>query len=151
MSISIRDLNVTRTAVAMRVGASNTSFPVRQVRQQVGAVLRTIANFVPELTLSVSLDPIFGQAIGLGPQPVFSDETTAIPSGGLPPYSYAWTMLSNPSGEASLVSVNTATTSVSATLENTAVSGTIRCTVTDALNRTATADVDFTLQHSDFL
>jgi hypothetical protein len=78
-----------------------------------------------------------------------TDTTTATPTGGVGPYTYAWT---NVSGATLTVTASTsATTAFQATglAVGEARDATYRCTVTDSTAATATADVLITIERTD--
>jgi hypothetical protein len=95
---------------------------------------KQVATFVQPLTLSVS-PPSTGANAGATTTP----SVTATPSGGLGPFTYSWAKLSGDAVSANSPSL--ATTSFTLTSGSPPANATFRCTVTDALGSTATADV----------
>lgn len=80
--------------------------------------------------------------IGTNPRTAITPPTTAIATGGTAPYTYAWTWFSGGTG----IAIDSPTfddTTFSATnnLDGTILTGVARCTVTDDVSATATADV----------
>lgn len=102
-----------------------------------GGAWRNSAQFVAPLTVSIS-GTAFGQIVGSGT--VLTDQVTAIPAGGLGPYTYSWSQTDGPP----TFTINTpasATTSFSLDLiAFDSVQLTARCTVTDSLGNTAFSD-----------
>lgn len=75
---------------------------------------------------------------------VISQSVTAVVSGGLAPFTYAWTILSGAGVYAASPSM--ATTTLRKVMDlGQSVSGTARCTVTDSLGTTVTTDIPFNL------
>jgi hypothetical protein len=75
--------------------------------------------------------------------PITSPSTTVTPTGGTSAYTYAWTKVSGDS--MTVNSPTSATTTFTATGVTSTKSAIYRCTVTDSLSLTATADVPITL------
>lgn len=74
-----------------------------------------------------------------------SGTSSALPSGGIAPYSYSWVILSGP---ATVGSPSTASTSITATIAaETQVTGAARVTVTDAVGTVANADITYSLSN----
>lgn len=97
---------------------------------------RTAVVFVPPMTVSISPALVGGYANPLKPtyQSVTTETATATPSGGLGPYTYAWTMGNTP---------NFASTNFTATVPpDTEQSSTASVTVTDSLGKQAYASVE---------
>lgn len=102
---------------------------------------RQIATFVP--ALSVAISPTTASATG---STVTTNSVTATPTGGLGPFTYAWTLVSN-SGVTSpaITSPSTAATRFTGSpTDGHSGTATFRCTVTDSLGTVATADVEAT-------
>ncbi|WP_372732236.1 hypothetical protein [Novosphingobium sp.] len=104
----------------------------------------TIATYTSPVSVTISPASTNGSGAFNGPISVLTSPVTATPSGGLGPYTYAWTNIVNGGGTASsAISPTMATTafikpSVPAA---TGYSDTLRCTVTDSLGRTGSADI----------
>lgn len=99
---------------------------------------RKIASFVQALSLSVS-----GTAAFSSVNPMTTDRSVATPTGGLAPFTYAWTILSQ-TGLSGLTinSPSSASTTFTASVPSgNNGSATFRCTATDALGTTAHDDV----------
>jgi hypothetical protein len=115
-----------------------------------GGTLRTVAIFADALTASASPLASEGDYTGSGAFPplfLTADLVTAIPIGGLSPYTYSWThvsgdtfTLSSPATAGTYFSHNFTTYGTR--------SGTYRCTVTDSVGITATVDVPVQIQFS---
>jgi hypothetical protein len=98
---------------------------------------RDAVAFVPALTLAASPESVSGVST-LGT--VVTNGTTVTPTGGVSPYTYAWTRVSGVGEISSPTSASTAFYYNAPGFAN--YTGTFRCTVTDSLGTTATADVD---------
>ena len=109
---------------------------------------RQIVSFVQTLTLSLSPDPL-----GKGAQAdtMTTAACTATPTGGLGPFTYAWTTVS--SSGLSGVAINSPSaspTTFTATVtggEGSTGTAVFRCTVTDSLGSTATDTVTVSFTH----
>lgn len=106
----------------------------------VGGAWRTGKTFLGALTLTA---PSEVYALGVGT--VTTEAITATPSGGLAPYAYAWTRTSGSHGFATAPSA--ATTAFIATPPGGSIQISVfRCTVTDSLGASATADTTVTFE-----
>lgn len=108
-------------------------------RCYVGGAWKDIEGFVSPLSVTASPDAVNGTRFGAGV--VTTSSTTATPSGGRAPYTYAWAYVSGDSGF-SATAPTAATTAFQITVgpSDDRVSN-WRVTVTDALGATATDDV----------
>lgn len=95
------------------------------------------------LSANASPNPVSGTTAGTGT--AVSNSTTVTPTGGTTPYTYAWarTSYSHPTVPPTIGSPASATTTFTQTSIGTGedYAATFRCTVTDSLGATATADV----------
>lgn len=108
-----------------------------------GGTWRPVVAFVAPL--SVSANNASGIVSDRRPAQVTSDVSQARPAGGLAPYSYSWSIVS---GSASINSPSTAATTFSAIVgPGIYLESTARVACTDALGRTATADITITLEN----
>lgn len=96
-----------------------------------GAAVRDLQVFTSPLSASASPTVVAGTITRTGTST--SDATTVTPSGGRAPYSYSWAKVS---GQGDILSPTSATTRFQT------ASGVFRCTVTDTLGATASADVE---------
>jgi hypothetical protein len=147
--------------VRVRQGGSWSEVPSGQVR--VGGAWKTllrirayisgawedVAVFVEPLTASASPSSVTTTRIGAGP--VTTVLVTATPAGGLGPFTYSWARIAGTGGAITLPT-NSATTFSRTMGEDEVALNTFRCTVTDSLGNTATADafVDFISTPTDF-
>jgi len=111
-----------------------------------GTAWRVVANFVP--TLSVTVSPATAYGFANPPKPMVQTVTTtpltAIPSGGVAPYAYDWSITSHTGTSPVLNSPHSASTAASATVAaNTEQVATAHVIVTDALGSVAEADGHF--------
>jgi hypothetical protein len=94
-------------------------------------------------TAGASNSVVSGHTLGTGT--ATTNTTTVTPTGGTAPYTYAWARLSYTAGVAPTATASTAATTAF-TQTGMALGGEYtsmwRCTVTDALGLTATADVE---------
>lgn len=146
MSLRIQDAGTLRTIKRLRIQQGGILRDIRRLRVMHGGVLRTVAVFADTLTASADPTSVFGTQSSANSIPVTSGGTTASPAGGRAPFTYAWAQLS---GDAmTILSPTMATTQFRATVQpNTSLSGTFRCTITDAVGQTATADVEAILSN----
>lgn len=108
--------------------------------QYVGGVWKTGDRFLIPLTASATIG-----VTGLGVGTVTTEPATATPSGGLAPYTYSWSRISGTYGTPN--NPASATTTFYARIPpGTIQTATFRCTVTDSLGSTATADVSATFE-----
>jgi hypothetical protein len=101
---------------------------------------RKVATFIAQLTLAISPTSVHATNSST------TGTATATPSGGLGPFTYAWTLVSN-SGVTGpqIASPTTASTQFYGTpTDGSSGSCVFRCTVTDSLGSTATADITAT-------
>lgn len=133
-TMKVQDGSVLRRIIRMKVMDAD------------GTTLRTVATFVQPLTLAISPSEGGGQGYNGGGNPttVTSGAETATPSGGLGPYTYAWTQLSGDT--MTIGSASSATTTLTAVVASgVPKQGVFRCTCSDSSGQTATADVTITL------
>jgi hypothetical protein len=99
---------------------------------------KQIVSFIPALTLAIS-----PSSVGASGGATMTDAATATPTGGLGPFTYAWTLVSNDGVTSpAATSPTTATTRFTGSAtDGHSGTATFRCTCTDSLGTTATADV----------
>lgn len=119
--------------------------PLIKARAFIAGAWREVATFVPPLTLAASTSDAYGSRLGGGT--VTTLPVSVTPTGGQAPYTYLWTRLS---GFGSVTSPALPETTFSQSVGNgDEVSGVFRCTATDNLGATATADVTATFASFD--
>lgn len=91
--------------------------------------------------MTLAASPTFVSGGRAGPGSVTTGTTTATPTGGQAPYTYSWARVGAGSGTPTAPTAATTAFTRGMGLGETA-DETFRCTVTDALGATATADVD---------
>lgn len=151
MGVSMRDAaNVLRaiSSFKMRDG-TNVLRTIQSIKMRDAAnVLRTIYT---AMTANASPSDVSGTVgtFGPGAATVTSNSTTASPSGGTAPYSYAWAYSSGDTGITPFAPTSASTTfskSLGLGVENIA---SFVCTITDANGATAQTFVSVTLNHVD--
>lgn len=145
MTIKVRHDGVLRTITGLKGPLGGTLRVIRSVKVMQGGNLRTVANFVPPLSLSSNADSMYGYALSSfgSMEYVQSNSVTITPSGGLPPYTYAWSVISG--YPVSIAGSATATALVFITANVGTYSGTLRCTVNASNGDSAAMDVPFLL------
>lgn len=106
-------------------------------------------SFIAALTLSVSPGVTAAEGDGGGLTNLETPTVTAMPSGGLGPFTYAWTKTSGTT--ATITSPTAATTSFAKTSippGSTLYSATFQCLCTDSTGQTATASCTATFRNS---
>jgi hypothetical protein len=142
--IILRDnTGVARTIskVVVRDG-SNTARTLVQIsiRDQFGTPHAVLS----AMTAGVSAEYAYGTAYSTGGQRATTDPITAIPDGGVAPYTYAWTQTGGDAGWSALYPSNGSTSFRSPVLSSGATSGaTFACSVTDSAGATATTSTVF--------
>ena len=148
MALKIQDAGTLRTITGMKIKQAGVLRTIKTVHIMDGGVLRQGAKFADPLT--VSAPAVTGRGTGLATNTVATPQITAKPAGGFGPYSYAWTLVANGGGTAS-VAVNPSNATTSFSKPNVAVdqvfTDTWRVTVTDSTGDTATDDVSVTFSN----
>lgn len=138
MTLKVKDAGGTlRTITSMKVRDGTITRDVKTMKVLDGGTLRTVATFGPSMTASA---PSGVATVSYTNASMTSATVTCTPSGGVSPYTYAWTITS---GSATINSPSTASTTFSKTVGgfDAPEYATARCTVTDSAGNTATADV----------
>lgn len=114
---------------------------ILQLKVMDGAELRTVATFVEPLSLGVTPAALYES--GFASNVIESDDLVATPTGGLGPFTYAWSVVS---GTATITTPASAITSVGSGILTVDVPEdvTVRCTCTDSAGSIAMADADIT-------
>lgn len=137
MPMKVRDAGgVLRTITRMRFRDGGTLRNIVRMKVMDGAELRTVATFATPLSLSANNVNSVGSDSN-----VRSGSSTASPTGGLGPYSYAWTKLSGADLLVSGGSTATANFQSSELVADSFETASYRCTCTDSSGQTATADI----------
>lgn len=129
-----------RTVRGGNVRVGNEWRPIVRVRAYIGGAWRDAANFASVVTLSASPLEVEGIRFGFGV--VVTDAATVTPSGGLAPFTYAWTGVSGVGTPSNPTSATTTFTHAPGSGET--ETGVFQCQVTDSLGQTATAQVTAT-------
>lgn len=149
MTFQVLDAGTLRTISAGQVKVAGVMRPLRFIKAMDGGSLRTVATFIQPLT--VSANDAGGNGDGTEGTTVSTTiASTATPSGGLGPFTYAWTLIANGGGDASYANTPSAA-STTFNKGNVPASqiyaDTWRVTVTDSLGSTATADITVTFRN----
>lgn len=148
MAFRFQDGGTVRTAARLRLKQAGVLRSAKRIRLLDDGTLRQVAVFADPLT--VSAPAVTGRGTGLATNTVATPQITATPAGGFGPYTYAWTLVSNGGGTAS-VAVNPSNATTSFSKQNVAVgqafTDTWRVTVTDSTGDTATEDVSVTFSN----
>jgi len=139
MPLKALDAGTLRTARFLTAKAGGLDRRVRTAKVFDGSTLRTVAVFADPLTVTISPAEVSGTQGSNDPIPVTTNQASASPAGGLPPYSYAWTRVSGGVGAADTPAM--ASTFFTATIGPGSATSTFRVTVTDSGGAPATADV----------
>lgn len=144
MKVSIG--GVLKEVAAIKVAIGSTWKAVANTKAVVGGVWKAGETFTGGsggggdgggFTLGISPASAYGYS---NTSPVTSESVTVTPTGGVAPFTYAWTKLS---GSGSINSPTTATTTFNANVpDGDSLIGNYRCTATDAIGSFATADCD---------
>jgi len=110
----------------------------------IGGEWERIATYTSPLTVTITPSSTNGSSGDNSPVSVITPNVTATVSGGLGPFTYAWTNVVNGGGTASYAIQPTMATTAFRKDSVPAFTGyfdTLRVTVTDSLGRTGTADI----------
>lgn len=127
----------------IHIGAK-TYAPRGIARVTVGAqVVFDAAGAAGSLAVSISPDPVNGAQANGTTVAVTTDTATANPSGGVAPYSYAWSLVVNDGGTWQILSPNEQATPFKHTgvAPGATRTATFKCIATDARGRTGEAQV----------
>lgn len=135
MAMLVRHGGATRTITGMVVKQGGVTRTIRRARVQDGGVLRTVAIFAEPLTVTAA--DVSGSSLL---STVSAGTASAVVTGGLSPFTYAWTLtLSGGGTDSTASSPTSASTNFTKTdvPEDSTISDTWRVTVTDAGGQTA--------------
>ncbi len=131
---------VWKDVAAVKVNVDGTWRTVTKIRVNVAGTWKDAGTFVGPLSLDIPSSSVSGTSFGTNP--VRTDNVLATVTGGLGPFTYAWTRLS---GSGSATAPTFAVTRLQDTVDDyDTTSGVFRCTVTDSLGATAYDDVSAT-------
>lgn len=148
MSLRIQDAGTLRTIKRLRIQQGGILRDIRRLRVMHDGVLRTVATFAEQLTASANPTQVNGRENSTKPVTVFTNETTAIPTGGRAPFTYSWTQTSGP--VATITAPNMATTQFSTAVgPNSTASAVFICTITDAVGQSASVEVKANFSNFD--
>lgn len=140
MAFQILDAGgVLRTITGGKIRDGATLRTLRSIQIMDGATLRTVAIFANALTVAAN------DITALGISSTVSGTSTATPTGGLAPFTYAWSRLTG------TATVTSGGTTASATISEAGLAidenrlSTFRVTVTDSSGQTATDDIAVSL------
>lgn len=142
MAISVRVGGSARAIAAMTLRIAGQSRAVRTVKLMDGGVLRTVYSSASPISLSVS--PVIA-AYSVA-SPVVSQPVSVTPAGGTGPYAYAWSLVSSTHPVTPPVVDAPTFASTRFSQANVPIGddfeAVFRCTCTDSLGNSATADVN---------
>ena len=144
MPIRVRHQGALRTITRLSVRVGGVLRQLKTLKVVDNGTLRTVAVFVPPMSVNVTPTSVQGTATSNRPETVTTSTATATPVGGQAPYTYSWSVTEfgvsnvNPLGSAN---------QFRATLFDDFRSGVATCTVTDALGSTASGTVEYLIQH----
>lgn len=139
--IRIMHAGALRTPTSFRVRIGGTNRLIRSIRIMDEGTLRTVYTIATPLSAQPSSNPLEGYGAG-GVRRNVQATVSAVVTGGLGPYSYAWSS----TGPGYLSSTTNASATISAFLnDNQGVSGTMACTVTDSLGATSSFSLEYML------
>lgn len=149
MTMKVRIDGVLRTISNGYVRVGGQRKRLTAIKARSGGSLRTIVQFADPLSVNITPTTISGAVIGSGTQPVTTDAATATPTGGLGPFTYAWTVIAG----APITINNSTSASTTATKSvgpGDSETGTLQVTVTDAIGQTATDTIDAFFNNFNF-
>lgn len=150
MGIAVRDSgNVLRSISGVKMrDATNVLRTIQTIKMRdAGNVLRVVYSAMSAVASPNSVSGTVGSFSGSAS--VVSNSTTAVPTGGVAPYTYAWAYASGDTGIAAN-SASAATTTFSKTLATgVSIAAIFDCTVTDANDAQAVCSVIVELQNVD--
>ncbi|MCW2405028.1 hypothetical protein M2336_001657 [Sphingobium sp. B1D7B] len=118
---------------------------LRSIKVMDGDNVRTVALFASPLSAAISPSSVIGAAPRPEPSTAITGPVVCIPTGGASPFTYVWSRVS---GDIFTIQ-NAGTATVRFSRANVAATelfqGLYRCTVTDAVGQTASADVNVQL------
>lgn len=153
MPLSLMTDGGLRTVSALKVNVDGSLRPIASLKVMADGELQTVFSASgeggggggPSSPVSLAISPgVLSRTVYASTGRTVSAAATAIPSGGTLPYSYVWTQTD---GDAVTVAPSGANVAISAFLFLASRSGSLSCTVTDALGATATAVASFYLAH----
>lgn len=149
MTMKVRVGGVLRTISNGYVRVGGQRKRLTAIKARSGGTLRTIAQFADPLSVNITPLTISGAVSLPGNQPVTTDAATAVPTGGLGPFSYAWTV-----AVGAPITINTPTMASTTATKNVgsgdSETGTLQVTVTDAIGQTATDTIDAFFSNFNF-
>lgn len=150
--LRILDAGTWREITRLHVRQAGVWRTLKTLKVMNGGVWRTVGVFADPFSVTVSPLALYSSftrtETGLSPpETLTSDLATAVPAGGLPPYSYSWAHLS---GDTFTVShpTNAGTYFSHLFTSYGTRAGTYRITVTDSVGSTATADLQIQIDFS---
>jgi len=136
----------TKDAARLEAYPATTAKRATRIEAWNGSAWKLVQSFAPTMSLSVT-PSVSGESYSPSGGIIVSDAAFATPSGGVGPFTYAWTRVS---GATLTVSTpNLASTSFQANVPASATRNAVyRCTATDSLGTTAFADTAVTLSNN---
>ena len=144
MALKIRDAGILRTIKRMRFMDAGALRSIKTLKVMDNGTLRLVATFADALSAVVNPSRVTGTVTASSGAPSASVPTglaNAVVTGGLAPFSYAWSLLSTDGATPSITNPTSASTRFTCTVPNNeTVNASFRVTVTDSTGATTTAD-----------
>ena len=145
MPLKVRHQGALRTITRLSVRVGGVLRPLKTLKIMDDGTLRTVASFVPPMSVAISPTSTSGQTASPSAGMVETSPVVCAPTGGQAPFTYQWSLVSG--AVVNITTPTNASTTFSYPMFNSTRSGTARCQVTDSLGTIAQADVSFTLTH----
>ena len=140
MPLSVVVAGIEKTVSSASLIVAGVAKTVRRVEAWNGSAWKVVKNFAPAFSASVSVPEVYGVSTAPGGGFVTTNSVTVTPSGGLAPYTYAWSLVSGASATAQSPTFATTTFRANVGPSDSVVS-TFACLVTDSLGQNSAPTV----------